>query len=289
MRSPQPPLEYLITCSQSSLEGFELARLGQVAQLRAELRSLHEEWIEAEIAARLARFLLEGRRAGAQSVDDARAEPRAMFYESPAAYSAPDSTGERAPVERFSAYLFAPTSSPTSAEFSVPIQSASASADPGNLRDQQESMSLAHSDFSDPLPLHHETAAESAHLNVSRSRAKKGPDRIRRRFDSKRGEGIHSPASHLRNTGLKNSHVLCREAANDASFAAGQARPLRQLLLFQARSDASVSLPSHSDAPSKTNEGSARIFVSGLMLAIPESPKTLKRCSVLYRTKFARR
>jgi hypothetical protein len=40
VRSSQPPLEYLMTCSQSALEGFELARLDEVSRLRAELRSL---------------------------------------------------------------------------------------------------------------------------------------------------------------------------------------------------------------------------------------------------------
>jgi hypothetical protein len=63
VRSPQPPLEYLVTCSQSCLEGFELARRDQISKLRAELRDIHEEWIEAEVAARLSRLLLDGRRA----------------------------------------------------------------------------------------------------------------------------------------------------------------------------------------------------------------------------------
>lgn len=63
MRSPQPSLEYLATCSQSSLEGFELARLDEISQLRREIQEVHEEWVEAEVAARLARLLIEGRRA----------------------------------------------------------------------------------------------------------------------------------------------------------------------------------------------------------------------------------
>lgn len=68
MRRSEPPLEYLMACSQSSLEGFELARLDQVAHLRVEIRNLYEQWIEAEVAARLARFLLDGQRAGAPIV-----------------------------------------------------------------------------------------------------------------------------------------------------------------------------------------------------------------------------
>lgn len=61
MRSSQPPLDYLVTCSQSSLEGFELARLDQISRLRAEVGQIQEEWIEAEVAARLARLILQGR------------------------------------------------------------------------------------------------------------------------------------------------------------------------------------------------------------------------------------
>ncbi len=63
MRSPQPSLALLATFSENSLEGFELARLDEIAQLRREVQEIHEEWIEAEVAARLARLLLEGGRA----------------------------------------------------------------------------------------------------------------------------------------------------------------------------------------------------------------------------------
>jgi hypothetical protein len=62
MRSPQPSLALMTSFSDSSLEGFELARLDEIAQLRREMQEIHQEWIEAEVAARLARLLLEGRR-----------------------------------------------------------------------------------------------------------------------------------------------------------------------------------------------------------------------------------
>ncbi|HEY0704429.1 MAG TPA: hypothetical protein VGD60_16775 [Candidatus Acidoferrales bacterium] len=75
MRSPQPSLEYLATCSESSLEGFELARLGEIAQLRREIQKIHEEWIEAEVAARLTRLLLEGRRTDSRAAAELLASP----------------------------------------------------------------------------------------------------------------------------------------------------------------------------------------------------------------------
>jgi hypothetical protein len=62
MGSAEPPFEYLITSSQASLESFELSRLNAVANLRKELRQIVDEWIEAEIEARMARWILERRR-----------------------------------------------------------------------------------------------------------------------------------------------------------------------------------------------------------------------------------
>ena len=58
MGSAHPPFEYLVSSSQASLESFELARLNAVANLRKEFRQLVDEWIEAEIEARMARWVL---------------------------------------------------------------------------------------------------------------------------------------------------------------------------------------------------------------------------------------
>jgi|SRR6202795_2266905 len=63
MASAQPPFEYLISSSEESLESFELSRLSHVANLRKELRTVLDEFVEAEIQARIARWILEGRRA----------------------------------------------------------------------------------------------------------------------------------------------------------------------------------------------------------------------------------
>jgi hypothetical protein len=62
MGAAQPPFEFFITSSQTSLESFELSRLNAVANLRKELRQVVDEWIEAEIQARMARWILERRR-----------------------------------------------------------------------------------------------------------------------------------------------------------------------------------------------------------------------------------
>lgn len=63
MSSTQLPLEYLVTSSTNCLEGFELARLNQISNLRKEFSQVYDELIEAEIAARIARWILNGRRA----------------------------------------------------------------------------------------------------------------------------------------------------------------------------------------------------------------------------------
>ena len=289
MRRSQPPLEYLMTCSQSSLEGFELARLDQVAHLRVEIRNLHEQWIEAEVAARLARFLLDGRRAGAPTENDARAALGSMLNGPAADLVSPNSTRDAPPVERFAASLFSSPSLGPCSEPVAPLQPASISFDPENLLDQQDLMPRSHSDWPDSLSMRIETAPQSSHSNLDCSCEKTGSNRIRRRLDSKRAESIRSPASRQRSSHLKNGYFLRREPAGDASFAAGHIRPLAQLLLFQTRSDASASRPSPLDAPGAAAEGVARVFVSGVMLEIPENPKTLKRCSGSYRAKLVRR
>jgi|HubBroStandDraft_6_1064221.scaffolds.fasta_scaffold737992_1 hypothetical protein len=63
------PLEYLLTSSEAALETFELARLNKSANLRKELRDVVEEWIEAEIQSRLARWILDSRRTQAARSD----------------------------------------------------------------------------------------------------------------------------------------------------------------------------------------------------------------------------
>ncbi len=62
MGQKRPPLEYLITSSKKSLEAFELSRLNQSSNLRKELRQILDEWVDAEVDGRIARWILECRR-----------------------------------------------------------------------------------------------------------------------------------------------------------------------------------------------------------------------------------
>jgi hypothetical protein len=57
-----PPLEHLVTSSNITLESFELSRLNRVSNLRKEVRQILDEWIEAEVAGRIARWILDCRR-----------------------------------------------------------------------------------------------------------------------------------------------------------------------------------------------------------------------------------
>jgi hypothetical protein len=64
MGSTHPPLESLLTLTQNCLEGFELSRLNRISNLRKEFHEVLDEWIEFEIEARFARWVLEYRHLG---------------------------------------------------------------------------------------------------------------------------------------------------------------------------------------------------------------------------------
>jgi hypothetical protein len=68
MSSTQLPLDYLVTSSENCLEGFELARLSQISILRRQFSEVFDELVEAEIAARVARWMLDGRRTQTEGV-----------------------------------------------------------------------------------------------------------------------------------------------------------------------------------------------------------------------------
>jgi hypothetical protein len=61
IRRPDPPLEYLYSASVSSLESYELSRLNHAANLRREIATLLDQWIEETVHAQLARWVLEDR------------------------------------------------------------------------------------------------------------------------------------------------------------------------------------------------------------------------------------
>ncbi|HVB08127.1 MAG TPA: hypothetical protein VNF00_04200 [Candidatus Acidoferrales bacterium] len=62
MKTTKPMLEYLATYSKISLESFELARLNDLANLRQQMTEIIDEWVEADIQARIAEWILVSRR-----------------------------------------------------------------------------------------------------------------------------------------------------------------------------------------------------------------------------------
>ena len=55
----QPPWEFLRSASAFSLRSYELSRLNHAANLRKEISSLLDQWLEENACALLARWLLE--------------------------------------------------------------------------------------------------------------------------------------------------------------------------------------------------------------------------------------
>jgi len=74
MSDTQPPLAYLLECSNASLESFELSRLNRASNLQKEQSQLTEERIEAEVSLRLARWILDHRRQEATSSELLRSD-----------------------------------------------------------------------------------------------------------------------------------------------------------------------------------------------------------------------
>ena len=61
IRRPDPPLDYLHSASVSSLESYELSRLAHAANLRREIATLLDQWVEETVHAQMARWVLEDR------------------------------------------------------------------------------------------------------------------------------------------------------------------------------------------------------------------------------------
>jgi len=57
----QPPLEYLVASSQSSLESYVLSRVAKLAELRQEIHKLVNEWVQIQGDERTARWILKYR------------------------------------------------------------------------------------------------------------------------------------------------------------------------------------------------------------------------------------
>lgn len=57
-----PPLDYLQAASRASLQSFELTRLNHAANLRQEIATLIDQWIQETSEALLARWMLDHHR-----------------------------------------------------------------------------------------------------------------------------------------------------------------------------------------------------------------------------------
>lgn len=72
----RPPLEYLASCSKVALESFELSRLNEASNYRKEVQQILQGWIDTEVDARLARWILESKQAQARDgLQAAMAQP----------------------------------------------------------------------------------------------------------------------------------------------------------------------------------------------------------------------
>jgi len=74
----QPPWEFLLSASKNSLQSYELTRLSHAANLRKEIGTLLNQYLEENASAMLARWLMEQRDKSVRSSDalHAAAEPR---------------------------------------------------------------------------------------------------------------------------------------------------------------------------------------------------------------------
>ena len=75
--STQPPWEFLLFASKNSLQSYELTRLAHCANLRKEIGTLLDQWMEESASAMLARWLMEQRDRPVRGLDALHgAEPR---------------------------------------------------------------------------------------------------------------------------------------------------------------------------------------------------------------------
>ena len=57
----QPPWQFLLSASRTSLQSYELTRLSHAANLRKEIGALLDQWLDENACAMLARWLMEQR------------------------------------------------------------------------------------------------------------------------------------------------------------------------------------------------------------------------------------
>ena len=71
MKTTKMMLEYIASCSKTSLESFELARLNDRANLRKQMIEILDELIEVDVQARIAEWVLVHRRRGGRAREQA--------------------------------------------------------------------------------------------------------------------------------------------------------------------------------------------------------------------------
>ena len=65
----QPPWEFLLAASKNSLQSYELTRLSHAANLRKEIGTLLDQYLEENSSAMLARWLMDQRDKPARTAD----------------------------------------------------------------------------------------------------------------------------------------------------------------------------------------------------------------------------
>ncbi|HTP69226.1 MAG TPA: hypothetical protein VMJ35_10020 [Dongiaceae bacterium] len=66
----QAPWEFLLSASRNTLQSYELSRLAHAANLRKEMLTIFDQWLEESTAANLARWLIEQRELAVHSHSD---------------------------------------------------------------------------------------------------------------------------------------------------------------------------------------------------------------------------
>ena len=74
----QPPWEFLLTASRNTLQSYELSRLAHASNLRKEISSLLDQWLDENANAMVARWLIEQRERSvrAAAAAEAATEPQ---------------------------------------------------------------------------------------------------------------------------------------------------------------------------------------------------------------------
>jgi hypothetical protein len=57
----QPPWEFLLSASRTTLQSYELSRLGLASNLRKEITALIDQWVDELVNSMIARSLIEQR------------------------------------------------------------------------------------------------------------------------------------------------------------------------------------------------------------------------------------